>query len=360
MSKTLFVYHGSCFDGHTAAWIYSRFVDKDAEFLPVKYGDAPPDVSGRDVIIADFSFPRAQTKEIIATAKSVALLDHHVTAREALDDINGELSYDGVAKQARIVFDMERSGAGIVWDELVATQPIEHWASASDKAWEDMTGENLSRRRPPLVNYVEDRDLWRMALPHAHEFMANVYAAPMTFESWDDLYGRSLSLDSMLVRGEGILAYMAQYGEKALAEAHQMRITNAPRTVREIAMSKWAHVFEPSSDGQGCAASVGATGESRCGYTSDEPCHRTKVIDIPDVWCVNLPYMNCSDYLTRLLAEKSTPFVAGYFRRADGQWQFSLRSTADFDCSAVAKVFGGGGHAQASGFAVSDLSEVFV
>ncbi len=62
MNDTLFIYHGGCFDGFTSAWIYSRFVDSDAEFLGVKYGDQPPDVRGRDVVIADFSFPREVAK----------------------------------------------------------------------------------------------------------------------------------------------------------------------------------------------------------------------------------------------------------------------------------------------------------
>jgi oligoribonuclease NrnB/cAMP/cGMP phosphodiesterase (DHH superfamily) len=303
--KTLFLFHGGCFDGHTAAWVYSRFVDREAEFVGVKYGDPPPDVRDRDVVIADFSFPRAQTKEIIATAKSTILLDHHVTAREALHDINGELQYDGIGKQARIVFDMERSGAGIVWDELACRK-------------DGGLGPAYIGKRPKLVDYVEDRDLWRMRLPYTHEFNANIYAAEMTFESWDKL--DHAALDAMVVRGEGILAYIRQYGTKALAEA---RLLEWPSLWRE----HWASV------------------------PADDP--RTFV------WCVNMPYMNCSDYLDRLLKEKDVPFVAGYFRRGDGRWQFSLRSRVDFSVADVAKHFGGGGHLQAAGFDVANLAEVF-
>lgn len=296
--STLFIYHGGCFDGFTSAWIYSRFVDSDAEFLGVKYGDQPPDVRSRDVVIADFSFPREVTKGIIATAKSTTLLDHHVTAREALEGINEELAHMGIGPAKQIVFDMERSGAGITWDEM---------------ACRDGGGLGPAYRgiRPPLVDYVEDRDLWRMKLPNTHQYNANVYAAEMTFEAWDVLKGTPL--DAMIVRGEGILAYIQQYGTKALAEARLL---------------EWPSLYP------------------------------ARVIDFP-VWCVNMPYMNCSDYLDRLLKEKGVPFVAGYFRRADGRWQFSLRSRSDFAVSEVAKVFGGGGHKQAAGFDVAELSEVF-
>lgn len=306
MSKpTLFIYHGGCFDGFTSAWIYSRFVDRAAEFFPAKYGDEPPDVRGRSVIIADFSYPRDVMKGIIATARSTTILDHHVTAQEALEGINDELAHMGIGPAEYICFDMERSGAGITWDYY---RQLLKYAEGVDSLGE----------RPLLVNYVEDRDLWRMALPNAHEYMANVYAAPMTFEAWNELHVKSL--DSMLARGEGILAYMHQYGTKALAEARQIEW---PRLWRE----HWASA--PADDPRSF------------------------------VWCVNIPYMNCSDYLTRLLEEKSVPFVAGYFRRADGRWQFSLRSRSDFNVSEVAKMFRGGGHAQAAGFDVADLAEVF-
>jgi len=306
-NQTLFIYHQGCFDGHTAAWIYSRYVDADAEFLPAKYGDPPPDVRGRDVIIADFSYKRHVMKGIIATARSTQVYDHHVTAREALDGIDEELAHMDIGPAQRIVFDMERSGAGIVWDELV-----DKGVRAGHQCDDGVS--STFNRRPLLVDYVEDRDLWRLALPHAREYMANVYAAPMTFEAWDALKSRPIGL--MIERGAAILEYMQEYGTKALAEALPQR---------------WDL--------------------------------RGEAIPPEPVWCVNLPYMNCSDYLTRLLADKNmfgdAPFVAGYFRRADGRWQFSLRSRPDFDCSAVAKVFGGGGHRQAAGFDVAELSEVF-
>lgn len=306
-NQTLFIYHGGCFDGHTAAWIYSRFVDREAEFFPAKYGDPPPDVHGRDVIIADFSYKRDVMKGIIATARTTQVFDHHVTAREALEGIDEELAHMGIGPAKRIVFDMERSGAGIVWDEVV-----DKGVRAGHQCDDGVAC--TYNRRPLLVDYVEDRDLWRLALLNAREYMANVYAAPMTFEAWDALYERPV--DSMLDRGAAIIEYMQEYGTKALAEA---------RRIHWPVMATRIETF----------------------------------MDDSEIWSVNLLYMNCSDYLTRLLQEKAAPFVAGYFRRADGRWQFSLRSRPDFDCSAVAKIFGGGGHRQAAGFDVANLAEVF-
>jgi hypothetical protein len=71
---------------------------------------------------------------------------------------------------------------------------------------------------------------------------------------------------------------------------------------------------------------------------------------------INLPYMNCSEHVGALAEEyPDATFAAGYFRRADGRWQFSLRSRAGFDVSEVARVFGGGGHSGAAGFDVHRL-----
>lgn len=309
MSKTIFIYHGSCFDGFTAAWIYSRFVDRDAEFFHAKYGDAPPDVRGRDVVIADFSYPREVMFGVACEANNLTVLDHHHTAQQALDGLEKQVLVEA-GKVIAVTFDMERSGAGLAWDELVDFDRTP-WIS-DKKAWHELTGQDLRPVRPDLVAYVEDRDLWRMSLPRAHEYMANVYAAPMTFESWDALHARPIV--ELMSRGEGILAYMEQYGTKALAEAtmeHWPIISQVPDYERSVA------------------------------------------------FCVNMPYMNCSDYLARMLAEKGGPFVASYFRRADGRWQFSLRSSPDFDVSEVAKAFGGGGHKQAAGFDVASTEEVF-
>lgn len=308
MSDTLFIYHKDCFDGFTSAWIYSRFVERDAEFLPARYGDKPPHVPGRRVVVADFSYPREQMANLLTWASKGIVLDHHKTAQESLDGLLDEIcsGLDFISASEwrlshEIVFDMERSGAGITWDYF-AQRP---------GTCEECGGGNghhsgcVFAKRPALVNYVEDRDLWRMALPKSREYNANVYAAPMTFGAWDELHARSL--DDMLSRGEAILGYMDQYGTKALAQARLRRVDAA-----------------------------GA-----------------------DVWTVNLPYMNCSDYLSRLMHEKGDNFVMGYFCRDDGRWQFSLRSRGNFDCSVVAKTFGGGGHKHASGFDVASLAEVF-
>ena len=58
MSNRTVIYHASCHDGHCAAWLIWHYLDSEATFIPAQYGDSAPDVTDRDVLILDFSYPR--------------------------------------------------------------------------------------------------------------------------------------------------------------------------------------------------------------------------------------------------------------------------------------------------------------
>ena len=75
---------------------------------------------------------------------------------------------------------------------------------------------------------------------------------------------------------------------------------------------------------------------------------------------VNVNHMHGSD-IGALLC-KDQPFAAYYSANKAGQLVFGLRSKAGYehalDVSVIAKAYGGGGHAHASGFRVNDLNEL--
>ena len=79
-------------------------------------------------------------------------------------------------------------------------------------------------------------------------------------------------------------------------------------------------------------------------------CQRRMVIAGHDVPVASLPYTLTSD-AGHLMAH-GEPFAACYWDTPEGR-VFSLRSTDDgMDVSVIAKQYGGGGHAHASGFRV--------
>lgn len=71
----------------------------------------------------------------------------------------------------------------------------------------------------------------------------------------------------------------------------------------------------------------------------------------------NLDYTRASDACHELLQRHpEAPFAACWYLRKDNKMVFSLRSRngSDVDVSAIAKIFGGGGHMHAAGFAVAE------
>lgn len=269
--KTLVIYHGGCIDGFTAAWACWLRYFEDAEYFPATYGangaDVElPDVAGRDVVMVDFCTSRDQLLRIHDAARSFRVYDHHKTAEAACRGLNF------------CTFDMERSGAGLAWDYVAP-------GGAECRNW--------------LVKYVEDRDLWRFALPDSKEINAYVSAQTQTFAAWNAMAFRTTAASAAL-KGSGVLAFVDRY-------VHEMSQHARP--------SRFA-----GHDG------------------------------IP---VVNAPYINTSELVGHLA--ESALFAVGWFQRNDGLYQYSLRSRGDFDVSALAKSLGGGGHKNAAGFACEQL-----
>jgi len=173
----LVIYHAKCADGFSAAWCFHHQYSKNSarpypEFVAGRYGYAPPDVTGRDVYLVDFSYKRDVVEQLLAQANSVTLIDHHQTALQDLADLPGLRTYT----------DLNRSGATLAWDYLFPGQP-----------------------RPLLLGHIEDRDLWRFKLPHTREIQAMVFSCEYTFDNWDKLMAACPhDLISMTAQGAAI------------------------------------------------------------------------------------------------------------------------------------------------------------
>jgi len=171
MTRPLCIYHGNCADGFTAAWVVRQYFAGEVDFHAGVYQDPPPDVTGRDVNLVDFSYKRDVLFEMSKSAKRILVLDHHKSAYEDLSDafINAEGEGFTAERWQRthaggvlVYFDMERSGAGIAWDFF----------------FPDL-------RRPNLVNLVEDRDLWRFQFQTTRPAHASLFSHPYDFNTWD-------------------------------------------------------------------------------------------------------------------------------------------------------------------------------
>lgn len=171
--KPLCIYHGKCADGFTSAWAVYKALGDDVEFVEGVYQNTPPDVTGRDVIMVDFSYKRPVLESMIDVCSSLLILDHHKTAAEDLSgyvapraDWGSHFAYLGApgCSPIGVLFDMTRSGALITWEFFHSDKPI-----------------------PNLVKYVSDRDLWQFKLPLSREVNAYIFAHEYSFKNWNYL-----------------------------------------------------------------------------------------------------------------------------------------------------------------------------
>lgn len=163
MTKILCVHHHPCQDGFAAAWAVRKYFDEqgrlgDVMFHPGVYQEMPPDPTGLDVILVDFSYKREVVKLIAGVAEKVTIIDHHKTAIEDLAGL--DIERDNI----RLVFDEKRSGAGLTWDTLFPRQA-----------------------RPDLIDSIEDRDLWNFEKDNTRDITAAIFSHPYDFDVWDDL-----------------------------------------------------------------------------------------------------------------------------------------------------------------------------
>jgi hypothetical protein len=175
---TLVLYHADCSDGFGAAWaIWKRF--PHARFLPVKHGHPPPDhLQGQRVVIVDFSYPRPVLETMAAQAKELLVLDHHITAEQAL------------AGFPYAYFDQQKSGAVLAWE----------WAHGTPAPW--------------LLRYIQDKDLWTWGLPGSREINAALASYPFDFAVWDGFVQGTLEQE-----GRAILRYEQELVGKLAAQA---------------------------------------------------------------------------------------------------------------------------------------------
>ncbi|MGB1580503.1 MAG: DHHA1 domain-containing protein [Nevskiales bacterium] len=215
MPAPLCIYHAHCADGFAAAYAVWKAYGDEAEYLPAKHTDAPPDCRNRDVIIVDFSYNREDTTHLLGEANSVIHLDHHRTAERQLEGLQAE--------HYSQVFNNEHSGAVLAWQHFHAETPI-----------------------PQLLLYVEDIDLRRYQLPRTWEIEACIFSHPYNFQVWDALAHASveeLAREGVAIKRkfrrdlDELLPVLTQ---RATIAGHDVPVANLPYNYAPTAASRLA------------------------------------------------------------------------------------------------------------------------
>lgn len=280
--KKLVIYHADCPDGFAAAWACWKAMGEEAEYFPAAYHLPPPRVDLNTVVfMVDFCYKPQVLEKMAEECHSVHVLDHHISAQKEFDGYFGFANGHATPVNLFAHFDMTKSGATLAWDVFCAGRPAaERW----------------------LVDYAEDRDLWKNALPHTLEVNALLQATNKHFAAYDKVWKRGLKdFDSIIDAGTGAHAWLRYYVEMC------------KRQVRYVTFA---------------------------GHEN-----------IP---LVNAQYPACSELGNEISVGHK--FGVVWRQVQDGSVVYSLRSH-EFDVSKLAQSFGGGGHKLASGFSVSNVME---
>lgn len=229
--------HKDCWDGAASAWAASEFfaeTDRHVNIHYCQYGDAPPadaEIVGRDVYILDFSFPRETLLRLEGLARSLTVLDHHHTAKEALEGLSC------------CTFDMSKAGCELTWNHFFPRESM-----------------------PTSLAYIADRDIWKWQLPWSKQVAATLTGISPSMEAIES-YEVSLSannFDNTVERGEGLLEFFDILYEKAMSKSFYVNILNT-----KVLFVQSAHVLSSelgnyaatrSVEKVACVFSVGGNG----------------------------------------------------------------------------------------------------
>jgi uncharacterized protein len=210
LKKIVVIYHDQCRDGFGAAYAAWKKFGDDASYIPRKTQDPVPEgLEGKEIYIVDYSYKKPELDLLKEKNKSVVVIDHHETAKEAVESFHDN------------VFDMDHSGAVLAWQYFHPKTPV-----------------------PRLLLYIEDHDLWRFKMEHNREFGAALGEYNQDFTTWDQLnenledrdhFSKFISLGGVIAGFEDKLVQkLVQFREKVSFEGHEIYAVNCSRIYRSI------------------------------------------------------------------------------------------------------------------------------
>lgn len=171
--------------------------------------------------------------------------------------------------------------------------------SGAGITWDYLSDGRCARNE--LIDYIEDRDIWIWTLEYSKEINALIGFTKKEFAAYDKMSEMLMfHKDSVIDMGALLL----------------------------------------ESNERHCASIIAAT-------------KRDIRINGKQGLVCNCNGQFASD-VGNMLAKESGTFGATYYTDTNGDTKFSLRSIGDYDVAEIAKLFGGGGHRNAAGFALKD------
>lgn len=261
--RIVVIYHANCPDGFGGAWAAWKKFGAKARYVAASHNADPLPLKGREIYLVDFMYPPKATARLVRDNERVVAIDHHVSSELAM------------AKLREKSFSIENSGSVLAWRYFHPRRAV-----------------------PRLLQYIEDRDLWKFRLPQSEEIGACIDLAPQDFSAWDKLAAK---IEKASGRKEAV-----SQGSIIIARQNQI--------IRDIAKNARLVKF------------VGR-----------------------EIYAVNSPVFESE--LGHLLSARKPPIAIVWSER-EGKIKVSLRSDGTADVSKIAEKYGGGGHKAAAGFSL--------
>lgn len=305
--KPLVIYHASCADGFGAAFAAWLKLGDDAEYVPMQYGkedesfwrleygqfDSEFQILNREIYILDFSFSKWVMEGLFSLAKRVVWLDHHASVFKDWNiplSVVGDNAYFSIEDTSHYVrLDNSKSGAYLAWEYF-----------------------HPGAEAPMFIKHIDDYDRWQFKIEGTKAFNKALWSyAPWSFEQWVEWF-----YDCESGFNHKYWADFYTEGE-AILRAHEQNVQSVVKNATR-----------------------------KCYIEFPKDCYRLETL-------VGLA-ANCPPHLQsdvgHELANQSGTFGLLWYIDKDNQCKCSLRSNGDYDVSAIAKAFGGGGHRNAAGF----------
>lgn len=200
------LYHGNCHDGALAASIIKQKTKESCMFVPTWWESMPCKVTGKNVVFVDLTPCPKVLAEVLATARSVFIIDHHESAHAILVT---QMTLD------MILFDTKECGSTLAW----------RWIHGPEEPY------------PALVKYIKALDVFDWT-----EFAEDARTAMSISRCIEQLVPPTVvDMETALRRGEPFLEDMRQ-AQQTVDTVIERQIDRCMGSVEYCVLKRASHI----------------------------------------------------------------------------------------------------------------------
>lgn len=325
----LVFYHGNCLDGVSAAYCHKQYAsatkDGEAKYIPMAHNEiSVPAIQDKlsnvdlsqvkQVYVLDFNLDKDCYNYLLNANNDIQIvvLDHHKTAKEAIEKLDEEFA----GKNIQFYFNLKYSGAVLSYLYFrVYFKKLEEFPKN-----DGVLDYFVKTQVPTWIKMVHDRDLWQWKYKNTKFFTTALFSK----------ISGSTNNNTNATNNNNVPAEL-----KAMCQINPSKAESVENLIEagKIMSEQYENQIQSIIDERGYfevdLLGVGAIK----GYA---------------VNANNLFSSELGSKLCRLDDEHKYAITFAFMEK--NRVKCSIRSTDDYDCSGIAKYFGGGGHPQASGF----------